>query len=265
MKNINKLFSNQITSVLNGEIKDAHSGDIVKDVHQAIQDLVEEAINESFDKNKYFVQKERKNKLYLSHQKSDITIVDKETKEIVCAIEYSSARQSFVKNKSNNAYNLIGEAFNYSMEKIPLLWIFNLPAVVLEYLNKFDTYKDVLIEYLNDETKPAPKVKKGSSNDLKTLSINKIKKEHLLSFYKTYKAFKKDVFFNDVEILIGLIDYDYKNKTSKDSDFKNFANNCEVKEWLKDMNENFNLKIKSFVNKFISKHENKEKNNSEQS
>jgi hypothetical protein len=252
---LNELFANQITKIINKEIVDGHNVTIVEEVHKYLEDFVNEILREKNLSSKYYVKREESNKLAVSNQKGDLTLFETGTNRIVFVIEYSSARTSFIKNKSNNAANLISEAVNYSFEGIPLLWIFNTSSVLLEELQRFDSYKDELLEYFKEESQSESKVKKSKFLKIKDLSINKLKEVHMESFYNTKEKIlnssKGKNIFKDVEILIGMIDYDYENLTCKNSDFSNFDANSPVTIWLKEMNDSIESRIRNFVTKYI--------------
>jgi hypothetical protein len=242
-KDIYTIFGNQLSMLLDGV--DGHDPIIIKEVHSYIENKVKDFIKNNKLDDKYSVKKEYTNTLTYSDLTSDITVIENKTLKPILSIEYSSARTSFVKNKSNNAANLVSELFNYITAEVPILWIFNAVSLSLEKLDKYKEYEKDLKLFLENNG-PRPKLN-GT-----TLTVDQLNETHFSSFFKINKVLGKNKSISDV--LIALIDFDYTTKTGKKSDFKNFKNN-EITNWLKNSTENFENRIEKFLEKILIKKE----------
>lgn len=240
-KNIHTIFGNQLSKLL--DKVNGHDPVIIKEAHLYLKELVETFLKKHNLEKDYEIKMEHKNELVYSKLTSDISILDK-NKKTVLAIEYSSARMSFVKNKANNAANLVSELYNYVNAEIPILWIFNTVSLCLEKLDRYDEYKDDLKLFLEGKSgRPILK------NEKIPMTIDQLNDSHFSSFFSIDRNLSKN---NSIsEVLLTISDFDYDTRVSKKSDFKNFDKSLPVTKWLEDCSENFEEKIDLFLKKIL--------------
>jgi hypothetical protein len=241
-KNIHEIFGNQLSKLLSGV--DGHDPIIIQEAHDYLKKIVEDFLKKNKLEEKYIIKTEYDNVLTYSKLKSDISIVDTKTNKTILAIEYSSARTSFVKNKSNNAANLVSELYNYVTAEVPILWIFNTVSLCLEKLDRYNEYKDDLKLFLDGKA-VRPKLK----NEKSSLTVDQLNESHFSSLYKIDEMLNKN---NSIsEVLLTIIDFDYDKKIGLKSNFQNFNKSSKITEWLKDSTDNFEEKIDIFLKKIL--------------